>query len=381
MNEPSLPLIVGAGPVGLSAALFLADQGLRVRLIDKAPARDSHSRALAVNPRTLELLEPTGVTERMLSVGMRIGTANFWRNGRIEQQINFDHIHPRYPWMLALSQASTEKYLEEAFTQRGGRLERGRAFVRSRPAKDVVKVDIENVETHAVETITCPWIFGADGAHSAVREDRHLRFVGDSFRDEWHLLDVPLSTHLPENAANAFLFDDGGFRFMIRVIDERPQSSTPLWRIFGNEESILDRLPEVRAAGPREWQTHFHIGHRIAERLNQGRVYLAGDAAHIHSPMGARGMNLGIEDAWVFSQLARLDRFDSYHALRHPVDQAVVNRVRFLSRLVVAKSGATRLLRRFALAFATGIPFFREKVLRTLTGLDHSLPIMPSPSK
>jgi 2-polyprenyl-6-methoxyphenol hydroxylase-like FAD-dependent oxidoreductase len=133
----------------------------------------------------------------------------------------------------------------------------------------------------------------------------------------------------------------------------------------------------VRPPAPRAtplWESGFHICHRINATLAAGHVYFAGDAAHIHSPVGARGMNLGLEDAWVFAELARTNRLSEYNRLRRPVDRRVVRQVELLSQLASAESQFDRFVRAFLFPLALKTPFLRARMVKTVTGLDHRLP-------
>ncbi|HRX85127.1 MAG TPA: FAD-dependent monooxygenase, partial [Phycisphaerae bacterium] len=322
MSTPDVPLIVGAGPVGLGAALFLADQEIPTRIVDQAAAPSTHSKALAINPRTLEILEPSGVTARLLELGRRIRGAKVWREGALAAEINFAALEHRYPFMLALSQATTERLIAEAVKQRGLRVERGVRLVECRNANSHVTAALAHSEDE-FETVHCPWMLAADGAHSTARDRLNVPFPGSTLADPWHLADVPLATSLAEDYAHIVLVD-GGFLFMMRVIEpaDTDDTAVPLWRVLGNQPHPLTRLVADRVAGPPIWESHFRISHRIVRAMSVGRIHFAGDAAHLHSPMGARGMNLGLEDAWVFAQLAGRDALERYHAFRRPVSWA-----------------------------------------------------------
>jgi 2-polyprenyl-6-methoxyphenol hydroxylase-like FAD-dependent oxidoreductase len=143
MSHQDQPVIVGAGPVGLGAALFLARQGRVARVVEMRNEPAQQSRALAVNPRTLDVLEPTGVTNRMLERGSRIHGVRFYRHGRIIAHLSFGDMHPRYPFMLALSQATSERLLAEALAAAGGEVERGLRMVECRNVPGGVEAVLE----------------------------------------------------------------------------------------------------------------------------------------------------------------------------------------------------------------------------------------------
>jgi len=381
MTSEDVPLIVGAGPVGLGAALFLARQGRSVRVVDLRPEPCQESRALAVNPRTLEILEPTGLTRQMLELGRPIHGVCFHRHDRLLTTLSLSGIHPRYPFMLALSQASSERLLTRALQRAGGTVERGVKLVDCRGANEGVAVVLEPAGGGTRQLIEAPWLLAADGAHSTVRDKVKMNFACASLPEEWHLADLPLRSTLPADHAHLFLSELGRFLFMIPVVDdaleERP--GEPIWRVISNRPEPLSQLIQAEQAGPPVWQSSFRIAHRLVDAMAADGVYFAGDAAHLHSPIGARGMNLGLEDAWVFSELVRTERLSQYDDLRWPVVRNVVRRVELLTRMVAAQSPFGSVARQLAFPIAAKPPILRGRLLAAVTGLDHELPDFTMP--
>ncbi|MDB5302990.1 MAG: 2-polyprenyl-6-methoxyphenol hydroxylase [Phycisphaerales bacterium] len=373
------PLVVGAGPVGLAAALFLARDGVKARIIDAAPRPSPYSKALAVNPRTLEILEPIGITAQMLALGKPIHGARFWQGKETVGELSFQGLPHKYPFMLALSQAVTVRLLESCLNDNGVHVERGVRLVGCRHEPKSVEAELKPADGPA-QRLQCPWLLAADGARSTVREELAIQFRGNSFEKAWHLVDVPMATPLAEDFAHAIFLDGGGFLFLIRVVDEPEKngSGDPIWRVIGNDPELLARLEIGKPTGPPIWSSEFRISHRINDCMRQGHVYFAGDAAHIHSPIGARGMNLGIEDAWVFSRLLKCGELSQYGRMRHEVDRRVVRRIELLSRLARGESTTSRLLRSTVLPLAARMPLARDRLFKTLTGLDHPLASYPS---
>jgi 2-polyprenyl-6-methoxyphenol hydroxylase-like FAD-dependent oxidoreductase len=365
------PLIVGAGPTGKGAALFLARAGIATRVIDIAPEPARQSKALAVNPRTLELLEPTGVTEQMLAVGLPIRRARL-HNGPQIVDILFNELPSKYQFMLALSQAVTERLLGEAYEKLGGRVERGVGLVGCRNTKDGVIAELRHQSGNTSETVECPWLLAADGAHSTTRHSLHVAFPGSTFEAPWYLADLPLKTSLQPDVAHAF-FIESGFVFVIRVVDDESPANAekPIWRVISSLPNPIDRLLEAEPAGPPVWESSFRIAHRINQQLQVGNVYFAGDAAHLHSPIGARGMNLGLEDAWVFAQLAAKGQLERFNTIRKPVDARIVRRIELVSRMVVADSSIVRLMRALFARWGLNVPAVRRQFIKIASGLDH----------
>jgi 2-polyprenyl-6-methoxyphenol hydroxylase-like FAD-dependent oxidoreductase len=375
MNESGKPLIAGAGPVGLAAALFLARDGQSPRVIELRHEPSKESKSLAVNPRTLDILRPTGVTERMLELGKPIRGVYFYRKKRPVAHLELSGAHPDYPFMLALSQASTERLLTAALEKAGGTVERGKKLADCRHVGGGVEATIESTNGGGREVFECPWLLAADGAHSAARQAMQVDFGGSSFLDDWYLADVPLKTRLTDDHGHVFFMPEGEFVFIIRVIDDELEKDSPgpIWRIIANRPDPLSQLTHAEPAGQALWESNFHISHRINATFAKGGVYFAGDAAHIHSPIGARGMNLGIEDASVFAKLAGGGHLWEYDSLRRPVDRDVVERVKFLSRIAGAESLPERLARQWLLPIAVRIPPVRKRMLQIVSGLDHPL--------
>ena len=376
MNSRDVPLIVGAGPVGLAAALFLARQGSSVRIVEMLGEPSRLSRAVAVNPRTLEILEPTGITRQMLELGLPIHGIRFHWQEKNFATISLAGIHAKYPFMLALSQASTERLLTRALERAGGQVERLMKMVDCRAGDDGVVAVLQPSSGGTRKIVECPWLLAADGAHSAVREKTRTEFSGASLAEEWYLADVPLRTRLPADHGHIFFFEQGRFLFMFRVVDEtlKEQPGAQLWRVVGNRARPLSQLVNAEQAGPAIWESGFHVAHRLVGTMAMEGVYFAGDAAHVHSPIGARGLNLGLEDAWVFAELVRTGRMYKYDELRRPVDRQVVRRVELLTRMVAAQSPFSRAARRIAFPVAVKTPILRGRMLAAVTGLDHELP-------
>jgi 2-polyprenyl-6-methoxyphenol hydroxylase-like FAD-dependent oxidoreductase len=365
---PGPVLIVGAGPTGLAAALFLTRAGVSVRIVDAAEQPTTTSKALAVNPRTLELLELTGVSARILSEGQPIRAVRIANEGWVIAGFapRWDRIAPGRP-MTILPQARTEALLSEALAALGVMPERGVGLAGLTQTEAGVVARLTSGET--VET---PILLGADGAHSATRKALGLGFPGDGSDTPWHLLDVDIDGAAPDEA---------------RVDFQRagPIVALPLkgrtFRLIGFGADLLPRLPAGWRIGEVRWRSEFRVSHRMVPQMTVGRVCLAGDAAHIHSPIGGRGMNLGIEDAYVFAACAvdalngELRRLDDYDRVRRPVDGGWVASSRRLTGFVEGQSLGVRLIKRIAPPIAASVPAVVEMAIKRAMGLDHPVAV------
>lgn len=368
MTRPPQVLIVGAGPSGLAAALFLSRRGVPVRIIDAAADPTRTSKALGVNPRTLKLLEDTGVTARILAEAQEMRTLFLHHNGKALTTLKPDWkaLGAEHP-MVILPQARTESLLAEALAAFGVVTGRGKALATVSRTDDAVTATLADGET-----IQTPLLFATDGAHSTVRHALNLDFPGDGWAEPWQLMDVDIEGLQPDQGW-IDLRDDG-------VLVALPFSGNT-FRLISFGGAPLDNLPPEWTAGTIHWQSDFHISHRMVERMTVGRICLAGDAAHIHSPIGARGMNLGIEDAFVYAACAadflngEAGRLEDYNRIRHPVDAAVVDRVRALTGMVRNTSPLADWLKGVLPSLLSHLPFALNAGLRVGMGLDHPVTV------
>jgi 2-polyprenyl-6-methoxyphenol hydroxylase-like FAD-dependent oxidoreductase len=333
-GEPPV-LIVGAGPTGLAAALELARRGRPVRIVDQSAGRSRHSKAIGVNARTLELLEPSGVTARLLESGLRIRRLNFRRGDRLLATIELARARHRYAFMTALLQAETERILEEALAVRGVAVEWSTRFRGLAARGD--RIEAQLAAAGGEQTVAAAWLLGADGAHSAVRHALGMAFDGTTDARQWWLVDAELEWPFPPAEIDVFARPED----VLGVIPIAPGRC----RLVSNGRDPLELLPPGARLRVELWRSAFRISYRQVASYRQGRVLLAGDAAHVHSPVGARGMNLGIEDGTLLARKLIDGGIESYSAERHPVGARVIRQTRALTRLVTARSRSGQWLR------------------------------------
>lgn len=354
-------LIVGAGPTGLTAAIFLAQHGISARLIEKRTAPQPFSKAFGINARTLGLLEPSGVTNTLLDRGWRLEGFNLYQGSKRLLQLDFGSVTHRFPFMLIHPQNETEAVLQEAAVKCGVTVERGLELDDVKLLRDAVEVAVSGNSRPGAERYDT--VFAADGASSTVRKDLNISFDGEAFEEPWYLFDVELDTPFAPREAHAFMLPDGAM-FMVRLAER-------VWRVLGNIPDLLQRLPKNTTAGKIVWQSDFGISHRLAGTMAKGAVFLGGDAAHIHSGLGARGMNLGIEDAFVFAELAAQGRLLDYDQVRRPVVTRVVKAVEHLTEVPRGRSFLSKAARRVSFLIPYLAPIVKKRAEPWILGLDH----------
>jgi 2-polyprenyl-6-methoxyphenol hydroxylase-like FAD-dependent oxidoreductase len=346
-------LIVGAGPTGLVMAHELARHGVQCRLIDKAPARSVTSRAIAVLPRTLEVFQLMGIASDFIAQGNPIRGMNAFSEGKRIARIAFDRIDSSYPFAVAIPQDQTERLLEQHVARRNVIVERDAEMMSLEQTLDGVIARVRFAGSRTVE-IACDYLIGCDGAHSTVRQLLGMPFVGGKYRKEVLLADLRVEGGFGIDEAQMFLHPTGltllfpipGGRYRLIATDPRPE-----WGV----EPTLDQcqtlinergLNHLRLSDP-QWTSTFRISHRKVDHFRKGRVFLAGDAAHIHSPMGAQGMNAAIQDAFnlgwklamVAAQSADPGLLDSYESERMPIDTRIIRWTDWGTRLILSPRG------------------------------------------
>lgn len=371
-------LVVGAGPVGLTAAVVLTQLGHDVVVVDTQAEGANTSRAAVVHPHTLELLEPYGVTDQLVARGVHTPKFAIRDRDTLLMSVPFDELPTGYPYTLMISQAETEAFLLARLGELGVKVTRPVTVTSvAQTADDVVAMLSDGGRIRA------RYLVGADGMRSTVREQSGIAFVGDTYADSFALADVHLSGGVPQDEVILYFspaglvvvapLPDGMYR-IVATVDKAPAEPDVAF-----VQALLDeRGPKAHPAVVDDvvWGSRFRVHHRIADTFRDRRVLLAGDAGHVHSPAGGQGMNLGIEDAVVLGeQLSRVlsgespSLLDEYAAARRRSAEQVVALASRLTEVATA-SARRRPIRNHAMRIAGTLPVVRRRLAWRLSGLN-----------
>ncbi len=355
-------LVAGAGPTGIFVAAELVRRGLSVRLIDKASGPAGLSKAAGLQARTLEIFEELGIVDSFLDAGVNWKCLAYYSDGERIGETTFTGLPTRYPFILSLPQNETEARLTDHLHDLGGQIDWQSELT-----------ELREESASVVSTLATPkgreehrsrWLIGADGPHSTVRHLAGIDYVGGDYPTSYALGDVDLDW--PDGDAHeaaAFMKHRGSVQ-IYSMPDNR-------WRIFVNcgplapggrppnptvsdFQDMLDAvLPTPARVVDAVWTTYFMVHHHHARRFRSGQVFLAGDAAHEHSPISLQGMNAGIQDGWnlawklamVKADLVSPRILDSYDAERRPIDTAIVHQAGLQERLTTFTHGTTQRMR------------------------------------
>jgi 2-polyprenyl-6-methoxyphenol hydroxylase-like FAD-dependent oxidoreductase len=380
MTASSDVVIVGAGPTGLLLAGDLAAAGVSVTVLERRPEQEHNlTRAFAVHARTLEVLDARGLADELLERGARVGEVQFLRRLRV----GLGGLPSRYPFLLVTPQYEVERLLERRALASGARIRRGVEVQDLRQDGDGVDL----VTTSG--PVRARYVVGTDGVRSSVRHALGSPFPGRTVARSVMLADVRLAQQ-PSDVitANAdgetfgFVapFGDGWYRVITwsrarQLPDDAPVELEEVRASFGRALGTDYGMHDAR------WLSRFHSDERQVPQYRVGRVFLAGDAAHVHSPAGGQGMNTGLQDAanlgWKLAAelqgWARPDLLDSYHDERHPVGRLVLRVSGGMLRVVLSPRRRLAVLRALAAA-AFRVPAVARRAALTVSGIGIAYP-------
>jgi 2-polyprenyl-6-methoxyphenol hydroxylase-like FAD-dependent oxidoreductase len=387
-------LIAGAGPVGLTMAGELARYGVSVRIVDKAAQRTDKSKALVVWPRTLELMDRSGSGEKLIAVGMRVLAANIFAEDKQIVHLPLDEVDSPHPFALMLPQSETERVLDEHLNTYGVHVERSVELTGFSASDSAVTCGLRRADG-TTESVECSWLIGCDGAHSTVRHTLGMKFVGDTLQTEWMLADVHLKG-VPRPKEVTVMWHADGPLVVFPITEDRYRVIADMGEIqddvrrpdptLEEVQAILDRRgPGMQASDP-VWLSCFQINERKVADYRAGRVFLAGDAAHIHSPAGGQGMNTGMQDAcnlaWklalVCQGLCKEELLlDSYSVERSVVGEQVLEAAGKTTQLAILRGGVKQAIRNHVASLVLGLAPVRKMAANIATELSIGYPKSP----
>lgn len=374
-------LIVGAGPIGLFLANECARHNLRWRLIEERSTQSEHSKALAIFPRTLEIFDMAGVVAPFLEKANRVTKVAVVVRDRALAHMKFEPHQTPYPFIAMVPQDVTERLLVEELRHKGGNVEYETRFLSAKQDDDAVKATIERAGER--NEVRAKFVVGCDGAHSTVRHQLNLAFEGAEYRASFLLADVETNTSLPADEMQLCpsefgplaIFPMSATRRRIVATIENVEGDAPSLDLV--RKILAQRAPAAIEARAFHWSSYFRIHHRQVARLGEGRIFIAGDAAHIHSPFGGQGMNTGLHDVW--NLVWKLDLFlegrgneqllGSYSSERLPVIKSVIETTDLLTKVMGTPHKFAQALRDTVIPIVSHLAPFQHAFVQRLSEL------------
>ncbi len=391
-------LIVGAGPVGLFLANECARRGLSYRIVETHATQSEHSKALAIFPRTLEIFDMAGLVAPFLEVANRVTSVAIVTHGNTLAHMRFTPEESPYQFVAMVPQDVTEKLLADHLRSTGpgstgSPVEYETTFVSAAEHDDHVAVTLDRKGERI--NLNARFVVGCDGAHSAVRHVMNLPFEGAEYEDSFMLADIETNDALPGDQLQLCPSELGPVaifpmsstrRRIVAVVNDRAHEGdgrSPEGRSLAApsldlvRQILAERAPKGIEARAVNWSTYFRIHHRQAARLQVGRMFIAGDAAHIHSPFGGQGMNTGLQDVWNLAWKLDLvlhghgshELLESYTAERRPVIKSVLETTDFLTKALGTPSKLAQLLRNTVIPMVSRLAPFQHAFVQRLSEL------------
>jgi len=376
-------VIVGAGPTGLSLAAELLRLGISPLVLDRLDEGANTSRAAVVHARTLEVLRPLGVAEKLLVNGVIVPTFRVRDRDRILTTISFKDLETEFPFTLMCPQNRTEAILLDRVKALGGVVHRPCEVVSAGQHTQGVEITYRSGGT--LEKIEAKWLVGCDGGQSVVREQAGIDFEGDTYPESFVLADVEMDWPLGRDEVSLFFSEQGlvvvaplpeGYFRIVATVEHANESPS-----LADFALILEeRGPEDEPARIKEmvWSSRFRVSHRIATSFRRGNTLLAGDAAHVHSPAGGQGMNTGIQDAVSLADaLGKVLRgeddsgLEEWENKRRKIAEGIVTLTDRMTRAATASSPMAKLLRNAVIDLVGHLPFANGVFARKLSELDN----------
>jgi len=341
-------LIVGAGPVGLFLANECARRNLRWRIIETHPSQSAHSKALAIFPRTLEIFDMAGVVQPFLQAANRVTSVAVITHGHTLAQMPFKPEETPYSFVAMVPQDVTEKILAEELQKKGGHVEYETTFISARQEdeNDYVEVTLEHRGERT--TVRAAFLVGCDGAHSAVRKSINIPLEGGEYADTFMLADIKTNNALPADQLQlcpselgpVAIFPMSASRRRVVATVKKKEGDAPSLELV--RKVLAERAPSGIEVRSLHWSGYFHIHHRHAAKLRVRRIFIAGDAAHIHSPFGGQGMNTGLHDVWNLAW--KLDLFLRRHGTEQLLESDSAERLPLIANVIATTDRLTKVM-------------------------------------
>ncbi len=374
-------LVVGAGPVGLFLANECARRGLRYRIVETHATQSQHSKALAIFPRTLEIFDMANVVGPFLEAANRVTAVAIIVGDHQLGHMPFTPEETPYSFVAMVPQDVTEKFLVEELQRRGGHVEYETTFVSAVQHDGLVSATLE--QKGKSSDVTALFVVGCDGAHSAVRHLLDLPFEGAEYDALFILADIQSNDILPADqlqlcpneAGPVAIFPMSATRRRIVAMIHEKEGDAPSLEMV--QRILRERAPKELQAQALHWSSYFQIHHRQVAKLRVGRMFVAGDAAHIHSPFGGQGMNTGLHDVWNLAWKLDLavhghaneELLDSYTAERRPVIKSVIESTDFLTKAMGTPSKLAQVLRDAVIPMVSRLAPFQHAFVERLSEL------------
>jgi 2-polyprenyl-6-methoxyphenol hydroxylase-like FAD-dependent oxidoreductase len=386
-SDPTVDvLVVGAGPVGLVLASELTRHGASVRVIEKRAERPRLSKGLTVHSRSLETFDILGLADDLVADGFESRGLNLSSDSGSPAFISMEYLPGRYRCILILPQWRTEEIIEAHLAEQGVTVERRLEFLDFTQQRDSVEATVRNADGK-VEKIRARYLAGCDGAHSVVREKAGIEFAGKPYPWAAQVMDINLETEQPIDVLENYTTRRGFVMFMPfadgshRVITmDHASNQEPHAPTVAENQELIDSVVDVKAiklVGDPKWTSHLGVlQHRQATEYRCGRVFLAGDAAHINFPTGGQGMNAGINDSVNLAWKLALDLrgasdpqlLDTYQEERYPVGKMVGKLTHKMSKLYTVRNPVGLFIRKRFLRVVAHKQALQRKIAFGLSG-------------
>lgn len=375
-------LIVGAGPTGLALALSLKKAGIDCIVVERRLDIENTSRAAVIHAHTLDVLDELGVAQPLVEKGLKLTRFCMRDRGQELLQLNFDKLPTEHPFLLMIPQDRTERILLEALSKAGGMVRWGTTVEAIEQAQEGVTARI--VSQQRISAVQARYAVGADGMHSLVRQTAGIGFSGGTYDESFILADVDMDWSLSQTEVSLFLSPEGmvvvaplpeenRYR-IVAAVDTAPEHP----QLVDIQALIDSRGPEYDAKVRNViWSSRFRVHHRLAECYRKGRLFLIGDAAHVHSPAGGQGMNTGLVDACLLGRIlgdvisGRCDDYhlDRYEFKRKPAAAEVLQIAGRLMGVATMQNVVKRCVRNIILRVMNRLPPLKRKLEMNLSGL------------